>query len=264
MKGKLFLASKRKLLWSSIALWLVLLAVLQPTVGTGGSRTQTTTVTEYTTVTITETEEETVTLIRTSTVTGTRVEESVYETYVTIIIPVIVPSRTFRVETFTTSTRRYWTTTIDGDVVTGGEGWVYAAKTTVYYIVPVTVLMPTRVGTLRTKLVTITESRESPYTVESATTHTRFITRTFTRTYESKYVEEFEETREEARATISLPSSYILYGLIAAVAAIAAALTLTRRRRYRPEAAVSYCINCGAPIPIGSKFCPKCGEPQKT
>lgn len=238
--------------------------MLQPIIGAGGSRTQTTTVTEYTTVTITETEERMVTLIRTSTVTGSRVEESVYETYTAVATPVVVLLTTFRVLIFTTGGVTTVITTIGGEVQTFAQAWQKISKSTVYYIVPVTVLMPTTLRTLGTKLVTITESSEFPYTVESATTYTRLITRTFTRTYESKYVEEFEETREGTYATIPLPSSYILYGLIAAAAAIAAALTLTRRGRYKPGAAVSYCINCSAPIPIGSKFCPKCGEPQKT
>jgi len=192
----------------------------------------------------------------TTTITGTRVEESVYETSTTVITRLLVPVRTFRV-TFTNSfstrlvTEGFRHTTVD----------IHRIPITEYYTTQAFILSPTNIGILTTELVTLTESSESIDLVESLTTRTKLITMTLTNTYRSEFMEEFEiEPEKEETQFVAIPMNYLIIGAIIAAIAVIAIATLKRRPRV---AGARYCTNCGATIPRGSKFCLKCGAEQE-
>lgn len=205
------LLKKRNIIWSFLISWFVLILTFQTILGAGDGKTRTNTVTDYSTFTVTEIKEQTLIKTIVETITGPKIEETVYATYTTVTTKKVIYSITYRYTSSISITKD------------GGR------RKTVYYYsevreaVPVTVLTPRRVSTIATALVTLTESVETTFLTKYSlayTTKTKLDTMTITRIYETEYVEEFEEEKPTQLITILKDYGIIIAAVIIVALAI--------------------------------------------
>jgi hypothetical protein len=131
--------------------------------------------------------------------------------------------------------------------------------------VPAVVQEPLTVTSETTLLSTTTETLETT-TLERST---RVIEEPVVLTLENVYTSYIAPTatptpeQQGGYKATSLMLSNLPWIIIALIVLTAALIVRKRRPSFKPGVAATYCINCGAQIPGGVKYCPNCGAPQR-
>jgi len=138
---------------------------------------------------------------------------------------------------------------------------------TVYQLTTMFVMVPTKVPSEIVKTYTSEIVEEMTVTSSQFFTETTYSPRTLTKTYTSHYVKE-EPTTQAPQTSVfagllASPYNYLILALVAIIVILATTLALKRRRLAAEPSRRKYCIACGKPVPLGAKYCQKCGAKQE-
>ena len=224
-----------------LLLLVLTLLILSDTIASAPAATYTTTITEYSTTKIAET------VVKTSVVT------SVTTTTLTTMSP--STSTTYRLVPTPQMIVQVKTLILPMD-----------PPKTIHQLTTMFVMIPTKVESEIVK--TYTSEIVEGVTVTSSRffTETTYSPRTLTKTHTSLYVKEEPTTQAPKTGAFSLvasPYSYLAIALVVIVIILAATFALRRRRRTAEPLGRKYFISCGKPVPLGAKYCEKCGAKQE-